>query len=57
MEDRQVSEFIVMAATLIGLVVVLISLIIIVNEREMDREFPLSRRKEKARLMSEEYRR
>lgn len=50
------NEFIPMVLTLIGLIAVLIALIMLLNEREMDEQFPETRKREKARLMSEEYR-
>jgi hypothetical protein len=51
------SEFGPMILVLIILIVALIGVIMVLNDREMDSEFPpISRKREKARMMSEEYR-
>ena len=40
---------------LVGLLALIVA-IVILSEREMDDRFPVSRKHEKARMMSEEYR-
>jgi hypothetical protein len=57
MENYTMSEFGPMILVLIILIVALIGVIMVLTDREMDREFPpISRKREKARMMSEEYR-
>ena len=51
------TEFTAMIVSLIAIVAALIATIVYLNEREMDDVFPLTRKREKARMMSEEYRR
>ena len=51
------NEFVPMIVVLIVLIVALIGVIMVLTDREMDREFPpITRKREKARMMSEEYR-
>ena len=51
------TEFMIMIIVLVVIVAALIALIISLNEREMDEQFPLSRKRERARMMREEWRR
>lgn len=48
-------EFILVVAGLVTLSLVVIVVIVDQNEREMNDAFPLSRRREKARMMREEW--
>jgi len=46
-----------MIVVLMILIATLVGLIMVLTDREMDREFPpITRKREKARMMSEEYR-
>lgn len=51
------TEFTMMIVALVAIVAALIAVIVRLNDAEMDDAFPESRRREKARMMSEEYRR
>lgn len=51
------TEFTMMMIALVALFIALIIVIVLLNERKMDERFPMTRKREKARMMSEEYRR